>query len=98
MSKADQLTKSLPLRKSDDGKWQVENVPGKWITCYNEKDAHILSNAPVLMAQSWSSSPNEALASNLEKTAQTLDENGLRADFRRFRARAKNVRKNIGNE
>jgi hypothetical protein len=97
MSKEDQLAQPLPLRQSDDGKWQVENVPGNWITCYNEEDANILSNAPVLMGQSWSSSPNETLAINLEKTAQKMEDYKIGFTSRYFRARAKSVRENIRN-
>ena len=98
MSKEDQLAQPLPLRQSDDGKWQIENVPGNWITCYNEEDATILSNAPVLLGQSWSNSPTEALAIKLEKTAKILEDYKIGFTSRYFRARAQSVRKSIGNE
>ena len=57
---------ALPLKESDDGDWQVENVSGNWITCSNRHDAQILSDAPVVLSQSWSEPPTEDLADKLE--------------------------------
>lgn len=96
--KVDQLAEPLPLKQSGAGKWQVENVPGNWIACCNEEDAHILSNAPVLLGQSRSSPPSDALASNLEEAAQKLEDHKIGFTSRYFRARAQSVRRNVGNK
>jgi len=90
----------LTVRRSDNGKWQVENVPGNWITCHNEEDARILSNAPVLLGQSYSS-PNEALAANLEETAQKLEDYKIGTDGftpRLFLHQAQSVHRNCGHD
>ena len=42
--------KPLPIRLSDDGKWEVEMRDGKWVSCETEGDAKVLSGAPVLEA------------------------------------------------
>ncbi len=42
--------KPLPLRQSDNGKWEVEMRGGKWVRCETEADAKVLSDAPVLEA------------------------------------------------
>ena len=65
----------LPLRQSDDGKWQVENIPGNWITCETEEDARILSNAPIVLHKSYvAMPPDEPLAAALENTAEKLEQ------------------------
>ena len=36
----------LPLRQAHRGKWEIENVTGKWIKCETEADGKVLSDAP----------------------------------------------------
>jgi hypothetical protein len=85
--------KSLPIRQSDDGKWEVENVPNNWIRCENESDAKILSNAPVIEASWLETRPHDkALAARLEHTAEKMEQYNMRADARRLRKWAKLAR------
>jgi len=85
--------KHLPLRRSDDGKWEVENVSGNWIKCENESDAKILSNAPVIEASWLETRPhNKALAARLENAAEKMDQYDMRTTARRFRRWAKLAR------
>jgi len=85
--------KSLPIRQSDDGRWEVENVPNKWIKCENESDAKILSNAPVIEALWLETRPhNKALAAGFENTAEKMEQYNMRTDARRFRKWAKLAR------
>ena len=85
--------KPLPLRRTDDGKWEVEMRGGKWVRCETEEDAKILSNAPVIEA-SWlkTRSHNKALAARLENTAEKMDQYDMRTSDRRFRRWAKLAR------
>jgi hypothetical protein len=84
--------KSLPLRKSDDGKWEVENVPGKWIKCETEEDAKTISNAPIVLDEFYKVSlPNERVAAKLDKTAEILKQYRI-SDYRFFRAMTKRAR------
>ena len=84
--------KPLPLRQSDDGKWEVKNVPGNWIKCENEADAKILSNAPIIRAKIYETIlPDKALAAELDKTAEILKRYRI-SDYRFFRAMAKRAR------
>jgi len=93
MSETTQSAKPLPLRQSEDGTWEVENVAGNWIRCHTEQDARILSNAPVVLEQSYTSVfPDEALAVRLEETAQILEDYKIGFESRFFRSRAKRAR------
>jgi len=81
--------KPLPIRQSDDGKWEVENVPGNWIKCETKKEADTLSNAPIVRAKIYETIfPNKALAAELDKTAEILKQYRI-SDYRFFRAMAK---------
>jgi len=82
----------LPIRQSDDGKWEVENVSGNWIKCRTKKDAEILSNAPIVRSKIYETIfPNKALAAELDKTAKILKQYRI-SDYRFFRAMAKRAR------
>jgi hypothetical protein len=83
----------LPIRQSNDGKWEVNNLSGKWIKCETQEDAEIISNAPVIEAL-WLKTrrPNKALAARLENTAEKLEQYGMDTDARRFRTWAKLAR------
>lgn len=87
------MTKSatlLPMRQSDDGKWEVQMSGGTWVKCENETDAKILSDAPVLEASWLENRPlNKELAEKLESTARAMDRYSMRSDARRFRKWAK---------
>jgi len=87
------LPKPLPLRQSNNGKWEVENVPGKWIECETKADAKALSDAPVLEAL-WLETrlPNKALAARLENAAEKMEQYNMHTDARRFRKWAKLAR------
>ena len=86
-------TESLPIRQSDDGKWEVQAKSGKWIECETKEDAEILSNAPVLEALWLETRPlNKALAARLEKTAEKMEQYNMRTGARRFRKWAKLAR------
>lgn len=84
---------SLPLRQSNDGKWEVENVPGHWVKCETKKDAEIISNAPIVRAKlDRTMCPNKALTAELDKTAEILDKYNMRPTARYFRAMAKRAK------
>jgi len=83
----------LPLRQSDDGKWEVENTPDNWIKCKTKRDAEILSNAPVLEASWLQTRPiNKTLAARLENTAKKMEQYNIRTTARFFRKWAKLAR------
>jgi len=85
--------KPLPLRRTDDGKWEVENDSGTWIECETKKDAKILSNAPVIEASWLKTRPhNKALAARLENAAEKMDQYNMRTSARRFRRWARLAR------
>ncbi len=84
--------KPLPLRKSDNDKWEVENVPGNWIKCENEADAKIISNVPIVRAKIYKTIfPNNALSNELDKTAEKLKQYRI-SDYRFFKAMAEKAR------
>ena len=88
-----EIVKPLPIRQSDNGKWEVENVHGNWIKCENESDAKILSNAPIVRDESYKiSPPNEQMAAKLEKTAEKLDQYNMGGEARFFRTMAEKAR------
>jgi len=92
MSKA---AKPLPLRRSDDGKWEVKNLSGKWIKCETKEDAEILSNAPIILQESYEIlPPNGKVAARLEKTAEKQEQYKMLSTARFFRNRAKLARGN----
>ncbi len=83
----------LSLRQCDDGKWEVENVPDNWIKCETKEDAQIISNAPIVLQESYEALlPNEKVAARLERMADKLEQYKLGFHARRFRARAKLAR------
>ena len=80
----------LLLRQSGDGKWEVENVPGNRIKCENKADAKILSNAPIVLQESYKiSPPNEKVAVKLDRTAEKMKQYNMSLGDRFFRSRAK---------
>jgi len=85
--------KPLPLRQSDNGKWEVEMRGGKWVRCETEEDAKILSDAQVLEALYLEARPlNKALATRLENTAEKMDQYNMCTSARRFRRWARLAR------
>ena len=85
--------KPLPLRQSDDGSWEVENVPGNWIKCETKEDAEIISNAPIVRAKlDRTMRPDKALAAELDKTSEILDKYNIETTARYFRAMAELAR------
>jgi len=86
----------LPLRKSSDSRWEVENSPGNWVKCDNEADAKILSNAPIVLQESSEVSyPNEIVAAELDRTTEKMEQYNMGPGSRYFRAMAKKTRSNI---
>jgi hypothetical protein len=86
-------TESLPIRQSNDGKWEVENVPGHWIICETKKDAYILSRSPIVLNKSYTTKiSNKALAAELDKTSDVIERYDMFYACRLFRKRAKLVR------
>jgi hypothetical protein len=87
--------KPLPLRQCDYGKWEVENVPGNCVKCETKEDAEILSNAPIVLDESYKTMfPNKALAARLERTAEKLEQYKMGTAARFFKSRAELVRGN----
>ncbi len=87
------LQKPLPLRQSDDGKWEVKNLSGKWIKCETKADARVLSDASILEALWLETRPlNKVLAARLENTAEKMEWFNMRTDASRFRRWAKLAR------
>ena len=87
---------SLPLRQTDDGSWEVENVTGHWIQCETKEDAELISNAPIIRAQlDTTVCPDMALAAELDKTANILDKYNMGPTARYFRAMTQKARSNI---
>ena len=87
--------KHLPLRQSDDGKWEVENNPGNWIKCETKADAEILSNAPIVLHESYEAfNPDESLADRLDRTAEKMEQYNISFGARFFRNRAELMRGN----
>jgi hypothetical protein len=85
----------LPLRQSDDGKWEVENSRGIWIKCENEEDARILSNALIVLQESSEVFyPNEKVAAKLDRTAEKMEQYNMSFGSRYFRAMAERARGN----
>ena len=73
-TKAQKSAKPLPLRQSDDGGWEVENIPGNCTKCEDETDAKILSNAPIVLQESFEVfHPNEKVADKLDRTAENME-------------------------
>ncbi len=84
---------ALPIRQSGDGKWEVENAPGNWIKCENEADAKTLSNAPIVLQESFKVFyPNEKVAAKLDRTAEKMEQYNMSFGSRYFRAMAKKAR------
>ena len=82
--------KPLPLRRSDDGKWEIKNDSGTWIECETKKDAEILSNSPIVLDEFYKISlPNEEMAAKLERTAEKQEQYKMLSTARFFRNRAK---------
>ncbi|MHC5062280.1 MAG: hypothetical protein ACYTFK_14580 [Planctomycetota bacterium] len=89
------LPESLPLRQSNDGKWEVENNPGNWIKCETKEDASILSNAPIVLHESYEAfRPDERLAAILDGTAEKIEQYNMSFGARFFRNRAELMRGN----
>ena len=87
--------KTLLIRQSDNGKWEVRMRGGKWVICETEADAKILSYAPVLEALWLKTRPlNNVLAARLEKTAEKMNQYKMRTDARRFQKWANLARGN----
>jgi hypothetical protein len=85
----------LRLRQAEDGKWEVETAPGKWMKCETDGDARIISNAPVLEERaSRATAPDQMLAAELEATADVLQRYNIGCDSRFFRSRAEDMRGN----
>jgi hypothetical protein len=85
----------LRLREAEDGRWEVETSPGKWMKCETESDARIISNAPVLEERaSRATAPDQTLAAELEATADALHRYNIGWDSRFFRSRAEGMRGN----
>jgi len=85
--------KPLPIRQSDDGKWEIKNDSGTWIECETKKDAEILSNGPIVLDEFYKTSlPNEAMTAKLEKTAKKQEQYKMLSTARFFRAMAKKAR------
>lgn len=83
----------LPLRQSDDGTWEVKNDSGIWIKCENEEDAKILSNAPIVLKESFEVfHPNEKVAAKLDETAEKMEQYNMSLGSRYFQAMAKRAR------
>ena len=82
--------KPLPLRRSDDGKWEIKNDSATWIKCETKKDAEILSNSPIVLDEFYKISlPNEEMAAKLERTAEKQEQYKMLSTARFFRNRAK---------
>lgn len=85
--------KPLPLRQCDDGRWEVENVPGNWIKCETKEDAEILSNAPIVLQESYEVlPPNGKVAARLDRTAEKMEQYNMSFGARYFRAMAEKAR------
>jgi len=85
----------LPLRQSNDGRWEVENDSGIWIKCKNEEDAKILSKAPIVLQESFEVfHPNEKVAAKLDETAEKMEQYNMSLGSRYFREMAKCARGN----
>jgi hypothetical protein len=85
----------LPIRQSDDGKWEVENAPRHWIKCENEADAKILSNTLIVLQESSEVFyPNEKAAAMLDRTAEKMKQYNMSPESRYFRAMAERARCN----
>jgi hypothetical protein len=83
----------LPIRQSNDSRWEVENDLGHWIKCENEADAKILSNAPIVLQESFEVfHPNEKAAAMLDKTAEKMEQYNMSLGSRYFRAMAKHAK------
>jgi len=90
MSKSE---KPLPIRQSDDGKWEVRDASGNWIKCETEEDAKILSNARIVRTKlDKAAIPDKVLAAEFDNTAEVLDKYNWRTTARYFRAMAKRAR------
>jgi hypothetical protein len=87
------LPEPLPIRQTDDGEWEVKNDRDIWIKCDNESDARILSNAPIVRQKSFEVfHPNEESASELDKTAEKMEQYNMIDGARYFRAIAARTR------
>ena len=87
------MSKPLPLRQFDDGKWEVQTNSGKWIECETKKDAEILSNAPVIEALWLKTRPlDKVLAARLQNTAEKMEQYNMMRAAHRFRKWAKLAR------
>jgi hypothetical protein len=83
----------LHIRQSDDGSWEVENVPGNWVKCETKEDAEILSKAEIVKAESYETKfPNKSLATKLEKMAEKLKQYNMGTAARFFKSRAELAR------
>jgi hypothetical protein len=85
--------KPLPLRRTEDGVWEVETPPGKWTKCETESDARTISNAPLLEEKAcYGTCPDQTLAAELRATADILEKYGFGWHSRFFRSRAEDMR------
>lgn len=85
--------KSLPIRKAEDGSWEVENKPGHWIKCESKEDAIVISNAPLLRDKAIiTAKPDKELAAELEATSDILERYRISVGARFFREEAKGFR------
>lgn len=83
--------KPLPLRQSNDGKWEVESSPGNWIKCENKADAKILSKAPIILQESYETFlPNKKVAAKLKSMTEKMKQYNM-SGYRFFRQRAKHA-------
>ena len=82
-----------PLRQTEDGQWEVEIPPGNWMKCATESDARRISKYPVLEEKAcYATPPDQALAAELEATADVLEKYGFGPNSRFFRSRGEDMR------
>jgi hypothetical protein len=87
--------KSLPIRQSDDGKWEVKMKSNNcdWVKCETEEDAKIFSNVPIVRDKlAEAALPDEGLAAKLDDITRVFDKYNMSNGVRYFRTMAKRVR------
>jgi hypothetical protein len=90
MSKSE---KPLPIRQSDDGRWEVSDSSDNWIKCKTKEDAAILSNGPMVLGEFYKTSlPNKEISAKLEKTAEKQEQYNMLSTAQFFRSMAKRAR------
>ena len=85
----------LKVREALNGPWQVliSEFDDVWLTCDSEDDARTIANARVLEEEALEQQhPNEALAKELEKTAQVMEKYRMGFGSRSLRWHAQEVR------